>query len=480
MPMPRMRPAALSIALLAFAAQASADSERLEADLRALFAESEGELTIGELSDSLFGGSSTAEELVFRQPGGETLRIDRYAVEGDYDSPDRVVIDGLTLSAQDAETSVLSATKLTLGKPERAVVDVERLADGRLPAADSLAVEELAFVADEQSAGADTEFHELLEDFVGRIELDRLELSQLSENSVDGVSLAGLSGEFEKLEDLGAGRISLESLVMNGITMPNPESGAHADESDSVPSIKTLELSNLEVDSDTLVASIDSVSGDQDWSDGQTRGSIDNLVIDLGRMLELMPAEQRTQARMVANVLTGGTGVVTLNAGGTGTLDEKDDGTADYQSQGTIELDDAFSLDLSLEALLLPPSDVEVADYVTRIGQGDYELLDFESGKARLGIADRGLFGRMPSVIAAAQGISEAEFLAQARTQAKGMGNMFGPEVASVLIGLVDMMEGAAGQMVVSVTLPSYADLQASTDDPLGLPDRLSMTVEAE
>ncbi|HSH48951.1 MAG TPA: hypothetical protein VK991_10240, partial [Halomonas sp.] len=106
--------------------------------------------------------------------------------------------------------------------------------------------------------------------------------------------------------------------------------------------------------------------------------------------------------------------------------------------------------------------------------------LDFESGKARLGIADRGLFGRMPSVIAAAQGISEAEFLAQARTQAKGMGNMFGPEVASVLIGLVDMMEGAAGQMVVSVTLPSYADLQASTDDPLGLPDRLSMTVEAE
>lgn len=483
MPMPRLRPVALSIALLAFAAQASADSERLEADLRALFAESEGELTIGKLSDSLFGGSSTAEDVVYLQPSGEALRIDRYVVEGDYDSPKQVVIDGLTVGAQDAETSVLSATKLTINEPAKAVIDVERLAEGELLyAADSLVAEKLAFVANEQSAGVGTEFHELLADFVGRIKLDRLELRQLTENSVDGVSLTGLSGEFEKLQDLGAGRFSLESLVMNGISMPNPEGGGedYADELDSIPSVKEMELTGLEIDSDALVASIEGIVSDQDWNDGQTSITVNNMVIDLGRMIELMPAEERTQARMFANMLTGGTNVVTLNAEGSGKLDEKGDGKADYLTQGTLELDDAFSLDATLGALLLTPQGIEAADYVTQIEQGNLELLDFESGKARLGIVDRGLFGRIPSVAATSQGISEAEFLAQARTQAKGIGNMFGPQVAAVLTGLVNMMDGKASQMAVFVTLPSYTELQASTNDPLGLPGKLSMEVTTE
>lgn len=483
MAMPRLRPVALSIALLAFATQASADSARLESDLRALFAESEGELTIGDLSDSLFGGSSTAKDVVYRQPSGETLRMDSYVVEGDYDSPKKVVIDGLTVGAQDAEASVLSATKLTVSKPAEAVIDVERLAEGELLyTADSLVAEELAFVVNEQSAGVGTQFRELLADFVGRVELDRLELRQLTEDSVDGVTLVGLSGEFDKLQDLGAGSFSLESLIMDGIAIANPQAYGQGDigELDSIPSLKAMELANLEIDSDALVASIEGVVSDQDWDDGQTSTTVTNMVIDLGRMIELMPADERTQARMFANLLTGGTNVVTLNAEGSGVLEEKADGKADYLTQGSLELRDALRLDAKLGALLLPPENVEAADYVTQIEQGNLELLDFESGKARLGIVNQGLFERIPSVAATAQGISEADFLAQARTQAKGMGNMFGPQAAAVLGGLVDMLEGKASQMGVSVTLPSYGELQTSIDDPLGLPERLSMKVDTE
>lgn len=477
MAMPQLRPVALSIALLAFAAQASADSEQLEADLRALFAESDGELTIGDLSDSLFGGSSTAEDVVYLQPTGESLRIDRYVVEGDYDSPKKVVIDGLSVGAQDTDISVLSAAKLVFSKPDRAVIDMQRLADGELLyTADSLIIDKLAFVASEQSAGVGTEFSDLLEDFVGRIELDKLELSQLTENGVDGVSLKDLSGEFEKLQELGAGSFSLKSLVMDGMNIPDLDS----DELESIPSLRAIELANLEIDSDALVASIEGIVSDQDWDDGQTSTTVTNMVIDLGRMIELMPADERTQARMVANLLTGGTNLLTLNAEGSGQLEEVAEGKADYLTQGTLKLDDAFTLDFMLGALLLPTEGIEAADYVTQIEQGNIELLDFESGKAKLGIKNTGLFGRIPSVAATAEGISEAEFLEQIRTQAKGMGNMFGPEASAVLVGLVDMMEGKASQLAVSVELPSYDELQASSDDPLGLPDKLSMKVTAE
>lgn len=483
MPMPRMRPVTLSIALLALVGQANADSEQLEAGLRAMFSAEDGELTIDKVSDSLFGGTSTAEGLVYTDPNAGTLRIDRYVVEGDYDSPDKVTVDGLTFGTLDGEDSVLSAAKLILNKPDRAVIDFGLLADGELDySAESMRIDKLVLVANEQSAGSDADFKALLEDFVGRMELDKLELRQLSEDGVDGLSVEGLRGEFDKLQQLGAGSISLEKLLMNGIGIPDMDAttGASIDDFDDVPSIKDLTLSRLDIDTEGLVASIESMASDQDWSDGKTGTTINNMVIDLGRMIELMPADERTNARMFSNMLTGGSNVVTLNAEGSGNLEELPDGKADYQVEGKITLSDALSLDSMVNLVLLTPPGMETADYVMQIEQGDLDLLDFESGKARLGIVNQGLFNRIPSVAAVAEGISEAEFLQQARTQAKGMGNMFGPQVAEVLVGLVNMMDGKASQMNVRVTLPSFKALENSINDPLGLPDKLSMTVETE
>lgn len=483
MPMPRMRPLALSIALLAFTAQANADSERLEAGLRDMFASEAGELTIDKISDSLFGGTSTAEGLVYTEPSVGTLRIDRYVVKGDFDSPDKVTVDGMTFELRDSEANALSAARLTLTKPDRAVVDLSQLADGELElSADSVLFDSLAFVANEQTAGSDTDFTQLLEDFIGRLELDTLEFRQVSEDDFDGMTLEGLSAEFEKLQQLGAGKASLEQLVMNGLNVPDMASDSHLDmeDIDEVPSITDMTLKALDIDSEGLVASLESMTSDQDWSDGQTGTTINNLVVDLGRVIEMMPADERTNARMMSNMLTGGSNVLTLNAEGSGSLEALSDGKADYQVEGRIKVADALSLDSMIGLVLLTPEGVDVADHVMQIEQGNLELLDFESGKARLGLVNKGVFNRIPAVAATVQGISESEFIDQARTQAKGMGNMFGPQASEVLLGLVNMMDGKANQMNVSVTLPSMQELETEVEDPLGLPQKLSMKVDVE
>ncbi len=69
-PVPPRLALPLAFALLA-SAPAFADTERLESDLQALVAE-HGELVIGDLSTSLLGGETRAEELRFEGPDGET------------------------------------------------------------------------------------------------------------------------------------------------------------------------------------------------------------------------------------------------------------------------------------------------------------------------------------------------------------------------------------------------------------------------
>ncbi|MFC4975300.1 hypothetical protein ACFPTY_12580 [Halomonas beimenensis] len=93
------RIAALAAMLALSTGPALADAERLEADLRARFAGTPGEFTLGEVSDSLLGGRTTAEDLSFVEPGGERVSVARYVVEGDYDAPDAVILEGLNVEA---------------------------------------------------------------------------------------------------------------------------------------------------------------------------------------------------------------------------------------------------------------------------------------------------------------------------------------------------------------------------------------------
>ena len=98
-----------------------------------------------------------------------------------------------------------------------------------------------------------------------------------------------------------------------------------------------------------------------------------------------------------------------------------------------------------------------------------------------LDIGDLGVFGRIAPVIAATQGVSEDALLEQFRTQAEGFGIMMGPQIGAVLSGIVKMMAGEASSMQITTELPPSQHIQKlAKEDPMGLPDALSMQVTVE
>src|SRR5690554_305827 len=107
-------------ALLGASSLAVADAERLEADLRALFAGG-GTLSLGEVSGAMLRSRLTAENIVYETGEGERLLIDRYIVSGNYDAPDEVTLEGLRIEDSLTELSLVNVERIVLGKPSHAV-----------------------------------------------------------------------------------------------------------------------------------------------------------------------------------------------------------------------------------------------------------------------------------------------------------------------------------------------------------------------
>ena len=99
-------------------------------------------------------------------------------------------------------------------------------------------------------------------------------------------------------------------------------------------------------------------------------------------------------------------------------------------------------------------------------------------GDIHLSLANQGLFSRLATLGAAMEGVTEALYVEQVRTQAQGFGMMFGPEIQAVLVGLVDLLEGSAQHLDVRVTLPAQSNVTTYMSDPLGVPGKLSVKVE--
>ncbi|QTF91845.1 MAG: hypothetical protein J5F18_15835, partial [Halomonas sp. BM-2019] len=199
------------------------------------------------------------------------------------------------------------------------------------------------------------------------------------------------------------------------------------------------------------------------------------LELDLARLIDLAPAEERTQLRMISNVLTDGSGRLRLDADFDAEWEERN-GHTRLASDGHIDLVDALRLAHRVELPVRLPEGVSAAELFT--DEGLLEAATLLGGELRLTLGDRGLFPRLLTLGAAMQGVTEPQYLEQARTQAMGFGMMLGPQVQAVLTGLVALMEGSAQELEVLVTLPAESRLDRLADDPLALPDRLDMSVE--
>lgn len=449
----------LSVSLPALAEPGPA--ERLEADLRALFA-SEGRLEIGEVSAALIRDRVTAQELHFVGPEGQQLWLDRYVVSGDYDSPDEVRLEGIRLETPGRERTQLSAGTLVLDAPSRAVLPLH---EESWPAGLRIAGLEVEALAAE-FAGQD-----LGEGFGrgdGRVSVERLQATGLSREAIESLELSGLEGEAEGDGEFGGGTVSLGFARVEGLR------GLQGEEEER--ELDRLELRDLVIDSDRLVATLAGLEVDGDLQDGEGGMRLEALELDLARMIALAPEEERTQLRMASNVLTGGSGTLRLDAVSTGRWESEGDATRLF-GELDVTAEEAFGWVLDADLPVRLPEGATPAAFLTEMeGLEGVTLL---GGRVDATLSDLGLFGRLPVIMAASQGISEAVFLEQARTQAQGFGMMLGPEVEAILTGLVAMMAGEARELSLQLTLPADSELEALSADPLALPERLEMQVQS-
>ena len=432
-------------------------TERLEDDLRALFAD-EGTLVIGEVEEALIRERVTAHDLHYAGPDGQQLWLDRYVVSGDYDRPDEVRIEGIRLETPGREQSRLTAETLLLDAPSRAVLPLHEETWPADVTVGGLTVEALAAEYDDQASGQGR----------GRIAIERLQAAGVSREALDTLEVSGVKGKAAGDDEFGSGTFSLDFARVEGLR--GLQGPAEARELDR------LEVRDLNLDFDRLVASLASLEADGDMTDGEGGFRLEALELDLARMIALAPEAERTRLRMLSNVLTDGSGRLRLDADSTGRW-TAEEGATRLLGELTLTADEAFGWALDADLPVRLPEGVVPADYLARMES--LEGVTLLGGRIDATLTDLGLFGRLPTIMAAQQGVSEAAFLAQARTQAQGFGMMLGPEIEALFSGLVAMMAGEASELAIALTLPAESEFEALSADPLALPERLEMRVES-
>ncbi|MDY7115081.1 hypothetical protein RAN53_01835 [Halomonas sp. SSL-5] len=286
---------------------------------------------------------------------------------------------------------------------------------------------------------------------------------------VAGIRLEDAPQELEGSLTLGVGRIVLDD---PGSAVPPRDDEALAEEWLDVMTLTELSLEHPE----GMLASLASLDLDGDFEDGEGGLALEALAVDLDRLITLSPEEERTRLRMASNVLTDGSGQLRLDADFDARWEPEGEQTGRLFSDGELTLRDALVMAIDLESLLALPEGAEVA---TLLADGTLlEEAALGGGRFELRLAERGLFARLATLGAAMEGISEAQYLEQARTQAEGFGMMFGPQVRELFNGLVDLMAGGAEELLVTLDLPAEERLESFADDPLALPERFAMQVE--
>lgn len=458
-------PLIAGVSLLLAAASALADDpERLEADLRAMFG-GHGSVELGEVSGALLRSRATAEDLVFETDEGERLRLARYIVNGDYDSPDELILEGLRIEDGLTELPLMSAERIVLGEPSRAVFPLygdlvpEDVSFGSL-AIDDIVIDLASELAEELFQGAAFRGSE------GRLTIARVRGESLAHDAIGMLEITDVAGTGQDLDDLGSGSFTLGSLRLEGLA------GLDGDQEES---LALLALRDLDIASDRLVGTLAALDLDGDFGDGSGGLSLEDFHVDLARMIALAPEEERTRLRMASNVLTDGSGELRLDAAFLGDWEEEG-GRSVLSSESRVTAHDALRLLFDIELPVVLPDGVAPADVFA-----DSDLLEAATllgGDLHLTLADQGLFARLATLGAAMEGVTEAQYIEQLRTQAQGFGMMFGAQVQSILMGLVDLLEGSASELAIDITLPAESNLATWTDDPMGVPDKLSLSVE--
>ncbi|BBI49645.1 hypothetical protein HORIV_20660 [Vreelandella olivaria] len=210
----------------------SASSEQLEADLRQRMAGENDRLTFSRIYEDEATQRYIAEEVAITHTNGDVITIERYSVEGDYERPDQVVMDGIAVREAAQSAPLLSIATLVLPEPSRAVFSTEDV---------DQAVENVAFKAMTarditlRLDGGVTE--SVLDDMnttypEGQIHISGFTLEGLSRNALQLLEIEDVSAELTDLEsgitsELALANLRIEQLV--GLDRTGEESVEHAE-----------------------------------------------------------------------------------------------------------------------------------------------------------------------------------------------------------------------------------------------------------
>jgi len=406
-----------------------------------------------------------AEDIVFESAEGERILVERYVVNGRYEAPDEVQLDNIRIEDSLTGKPLLSIENMMLDEPGMAVITEKAWQDPSFELA-QIAIDGLVVSLDSDALSEAWQAL-ALDQGSGQLTVESIQGRSLSANAIGELEFSNMAMQGSNMAELGD-----VSLVMGLFRVED----AQGLQQEKFERIGALSLERLTLESDTLAASLALLTLDGNLSDGAASVQLEALELDLNRMIALAPPEERTQRRMVANVLTDGSGLLGMDADFTARWEEQASQSL-LGGHAQISLRDALGLGLNMKLPVMLPEGVTPIDVLSNREPLDEAIL--LGGEAVLTVDDKGLLTRLVTLAATLEGTTEAQVLDVARTQAKGYGMVFGPKIEAVLMGGMALLEGHASQLIMSIVLPAESRLDTYTDDPLGLPELLSLEVEA-
>ena len=444
----------------------SASSEQLEADLRQRMAGENDRLTFSRIYEDEATQRYIAEEVAITHTNGDVITIERYSVEGDYERPDQVVMDGIAVREAAQSAPLLSIATLVLPEPSRAVFSTEDV---------DQAVENVAFKAITarditlRLDGGVTE--SVLDDMnttypEGQIHISGFTVEGLSRNALQLLEIEDVSAELTDLEsgitsELALANLRIEQLV--GLDRPGEESVEHA------------ELNGFSLIGDNWQAVLERL-----WVNGSSYSGdagFEGAYFDVAELIHLVPLEDRQAFQSLSNVLTGGTGE--LRADGYSHSRWEEAGKENrLVSEGALTLAGAAGLEFTMNLPITLPAGTTI-EQATR-NPALLESATLHGGDLVVAYSDEGMLPRLATELAAQQGVNEERVISQTLAQAQQLGQLFGPQVTKLMTAMVDIMAGYSQQLTVNVGLPNPFTLNQLIMNPMGSAEQLRFTFELE
>ncbi|UDM08411.1 hypothetical protein LG409_05765 [Halomonas sp. NyZ770] len=452
--------AGLVVTLLS-AGDAHASVARLEADLQAQWGRGEQLIEIGELREQEH--RVIAEHIVIRQAQGDVVTIEAYHVQGDYDQPESVSIHGIRVIEPDVSDPVLTLTELALDRPGAAVPDFTNFTTSDAPL-HGLRLQELSLWLDGTLAKQWTEEWGNDAALTGYLTLQALVLEEMSDAALGRFELQGLKAEFNDLASGFSASLGLDELSirgLEGLDRPGEE-----------------QLAWAEVNGFSLTGDRWSVLLERAWASGNLYVSdmgFQGAALDMGALIGLAPPQERLDLQAVNNVLTGGSG--RLNAAGRSVSEwHEDTQPPQLKAEGFLQLSEAgeVSYQMALPVTLPGRATIEQAMQHPAL----FETARLHGGNVTLAYKDAGLLPRLATELATQEGISTSQMVAQGWAQARQFERLAGPQVAKLMVALVDIMGGYAQSLTTHIALPDPFTLEQFMMDPLGSSQRLRVTFE--